>query len=204
LNEVEDLRTDLRGWAHKVQEQREWKPLHYEFAFGLPLGPEHDPHSSPEQAVVLGGVRLRGSIDLVERHVTRGTLRVTDHKTGKPPQPPPVYTGGGKLLQPLLYALVAEKLLSQPVEAGRLFFCTQRGNYCEAEIEFTETARRHIQHLLETIDGFIGAGFLPAAPMEGTCELCDYRLVCGPYEERRARLKDRTKLETLQELRNVP
>ena len=70
-----------------------------------------DSASTTEEAILEEGVRLRGSIDLVERHATRGVLRVTDHKTGKPPENPPAYVGGGLFLQPLLYGLAARKLL---------------------------------------------------------------------------------------------
>ena len=58
--------------------------MHFEFAFGLAPGEGRDPASTAEEADLAEcGVRLRGSIDLVERHITRGVLRVTDHKTGK-------------------------------------------------------------------------------------------------------------------------
>ena len=37
--EIEDLRTDLRGWLqHVAVNDDEWKPVHFEFAFGLPRG----------------------------------------------------------------------------------------------------------------------------------------------------------------------
>ena len=34
--EIEDLRTDLRGWLQQVaQNDGDWEPMHFEFAFGL-------------------------------------------------------------------------------------------------------------------------------------------------------------------------
>ena len=53
-----------------------------------------------------------------------GRLRVTDHKTGKVARRKTSIIGGGKMLQPVLYALAAERVLGEPVEAGRLYYCT--------------------------------------------------------------------------------
>jgi hypothetical protein len=36
-------------------------------------------------------------------------------------------------------------------------------------------------------------GFLPAAPGTRECEYCDYRRVCGPYENTRVEYKTSTK-----------
>jgi ATP-dependent helicase/nuclease subunit B len=187
--EIEDLRTDLRGWLQFVaQNDDDWTPIHFEFAFGLSqsIG-DHDPASRLEEAVLSdAGVRLRGSIDLVERNAATGALRVTDHKTGRPPDPIPLYVGGGRFLQPLLYAMAAQELLGKPVEYGRLFFATQNGAYQFTPIKVSAQSQAFLRRLLENIDGAIGAGFLPPLPQKDTCRLCEYRAVCGPYEERRA------------------
>jgi ATP-dependent helicase/nuclease subunit B len=205
-SEVEDLRMDLRGWIRNLEKMiGEWTPVYYEYSFGLPLGGEHDPHSSKEEAVVLNGIRLRGSMDVVEKHQLRGALRVTDHKTGRSPAEAPLYVGRGVYLQPLLYALAAEKLLGEKVECGRLFYCTQRGGYVEFELNLTYTARAQVEHALGHIDRAIAEGFLPAAPQKEACENCDYRPVCGPYEEQRTRNKRQDpRLDGLVELRRTP
>lgn len=203
--EVETLRSDLRGWLQQTAvTQSEWIPVHFEFGFGLPPNPRRDPGSTREEALILDGIRLRGSIDLVERHRTRGVLRVTDHKTGKPPEHHPRYVGGGATLQPLLYALAAQRLLGQIVESGRLFFCTQRGGFLNIDIPVDEESRRRLARVLETINSSITGGFLPAAPQPGACALCDYGSVCGPYEEQRAKRKPQDRLESLVELRGMP
>src|SRR5262249_53862508 len=114
---VEDLRVDLRGWLqHVARNDDEWLPLHFELAFGLRHDEQREPASSAAETTLREGVRLRGSIDLVERNCTTGVHRVTDHKTGQFPERTPHLTGGGKALQPLLYGLAAEKLLATPVE----------------------------------------------------------------------------------------
>ena len=114
----------------------------------------------------------------------RDILRVTDHKTGKAPQNRPQYVGGGAMLQPLLYALAAEKLLGESVESGRLFYCTQRGDFSHDRYSAARRNRAlRLTRVLETIDHAIEEGFLPAAPQTGACAICDYTAVCGPYEE---------------------
>jgi len=206
-SEVDDLRTDLRGCIRQVAVTHQgWTPEHSEFAFGLPVGPDRDPESNPEQVVILDGVRLRGSIDLVERDPARDVLRVVDYKTGKAPAAAPVSVGGGDLLQPVLYALAAEKLLGKKVESGVLFYATQRGNYVEHEILVSPDSRKRIELVVDTIDAAVENAFLPANPKPGACEICDYRPVCGPYEETRTRHKpqDRPELEALNNLRCQP
>ena len=204
-SEVEEVRTDLRGWIQQVASSpSDWLPVHFEFAFGLPADDHRDPASSPKEAAILNGIRLRGSIDLVEKHASRDVLRVTDHKTGKAPQNRPQYVGGGAILQPLLYALAAEQLLGQPVESGNLYFCTQRGDFSQVAIPVIPESRQRLERVLETIGRAIEDGFLPAAPQTGMCRICDYRPVCGPYEETRVKKKQRDRLEPLVELRNQP
>jgi len=204
-SEVEEVRTDLRGWIQQVASSAsDWLPAHFEFAFGLPADENRDPASSPKEAAILSGIRLRGSIDLVEKHASRDVLRVTDHKTGKAPQNRPQYVGGGAILQPLLYALAAEQLLGQPVESGNLYFCTQRGDFSQVAIPVIPESRQRLERVLATIGRAIEDGFLPAAPQTGMCRICDYRSVCGPYEETRVKKKQRERLEPLVELRNQP
>jgi len=207
-SEIEDLRTDLRGWLQYVaNNDAGWEPIHFEFAFGLARDQNRDPASTAEEADLAEcGVRLRGSIDLVERDSARGVLRITDHKTGKAPESAPYLVGGGRFLQPLLYGLAAEKLLGQPVECGRLLYATQQGGYQPIEIRLDHRARLFLTKLLANIDGALAEGFLPPVPQKDACEICDYRIVCGPYEEQRAlRYKDRRdeRLEPLVEIRGM-
>jgi len=204
---VEDLRTDLRGWLQFVAaNEGGWEPLHFEFAFGLPASAGRDPESTAAEAILDEGVRLRGSIDLIERDAASGALRVTDHKTGKRPDAIPLYVGGGKLLQPLLYGLAAQGLLGHSVGTGRLFYATQRGGYDVVTIQIHEKSRQILARLLGNIDASIANGFLPPAPQKDTCERCDYRPVCGPYEEQRfEQEKNRRdeRLEALVEIRGM-
>jgi len=189
-SEIEGLRTDLRGYLDKtMDEEQEWRPAYFELSFGLDDETGRDPRSQDQPAVVEGGFRLRGSIDLVEMNDDRQVLRVTDHKTGKPPARARLVIDHGEVLQPLLYGLVAETLLGKPVETGRLYFSTQRGEYRIVDVALDGSNRRLALRVLETVHQALETGFLPAAPRDRACEYCDYRLVCGPYEEIRYRLK---------------
>ncbi len=204
-SEIENLRTDLRGWLqHVAATESDWLPAYFEFGFGLPPDPDRDPASTAEEALIFDDVRLRGSIDLIERHATRNALRITDHKTGKAPQNRPQYVGGGAMLQPLLYSLAAETLLGESVESGRLFYCTQRGEFSALDISLDDQGRGRLRRILETIDRSISEGFLPAAPQTGACAMCDYTAVCGPYEETRVKRKQSDRLDPLIEIRHSP
>ena len=178
--EVEGIRADLRGWIQqKLQSESEWSPVACEQEFDVTLE---------------DGYRLKGRIDLIERHA-HGTVRVVDHKTGKPREPRPEMVGGGETLQPALYALAAGASM------GRLWYATIARNYEIIDVPINEWSRRRALGALARIDGDIVAGFLPAAPRKDGCKGCEYRIVCGPYEEERARAKSQAELSGLKELR---
>ena len=65
-------------------------------------------------------------------------------------------------------------------------------------------ARDRLGQVLETSDKAIATGFLPAAPLPGACGICDYKTICGPYEERRTKRKPKDRLEDLTTLRGLP
>jgi ATP-dependent helicase/nuclease subunit B len=204
-SEVDELRADLHGWLRSLAgQQGNWIPFRFEYAFGLPRDESRDPRSTEDEAVILDGFRLRGSIDLIEQQAGTGKLRITDHKTGKPPEQYPVSIGGGAALQPVLYSLAVEQLLSAHVEAGRLYYATRRGNFLAIELPLDTNARERARLALHTIDKAIEDGFLPAAPHQGACDYCDYRPVCGPHEELRTKSKPKRRLEALYELRAQP
>ncbi|NKB87159.1 MAG: PD-(D/E)XK nuclease family protein [Acidobacteria bacterium] len=209
-DEVEGLRTDLRAWIRAVAESEvDWIPTYFEFSFGLGAQANRDPLSHHDEAVVFDGYRLRGSIDLVETNADDGSIRVTDHKTGKAAWKQRLIVDGGEILQPLLYALAAEHHLDGHVVGGRLFYCTRRGRFETREVELTPDNRRTVERVLDLIDNEIDRGFLPAAPKPlrgygnhgAVCKWCDFRPVCGPYEATRVANKDQSQLNRLNWLR---
>ncbi len=187
-SEVESLRADLRGWLRELTRAESWRPESVERGF----------------EAAIEGFRLQGRVDLLERHIRDRRLRVTDHKTGRPPQERPVFTGHGRHLQPILYSLAMEQVTGTPVQSGRLFHATQRGEYEEIEVRVTEASRGHAGEALRVISASIDSGRLFAAPEQGACGQCDFTLICGPYEEERVRRKPLRWLTGLDKVRATP
>jgi ATP-dependent helicase/nuclease subunit B len=206
---VAAIRADLREWLRRASEDESgYVPWRFELSFGLEHRPERrqaDPQSTPGAVGLDCGIQLRGSVDLVERHPS-GLARVTDHKTGKADAKRNQLVDGGKSLQPLLYALAAEKLFAgeAKVTAGRLYFCTSVGGFAEHLVRLDESGRAAAAQIAEAIGDAVARPFLPASPDKGQCDLCDFRVVCGPYEERRAARKPQGNLEPLLALRALP
>jgi ATP-dependent helicase/nuclease subunit B len=204
-DEIASLRVDLRTWLEKsVEGQARWEPFAFELAFGLPGGAGVDARSIREEVTLEGGWRLRGIVDLVEQRHGASGLRVTDHKTGLARTAVGVVIGKGEALQPVLYGLAVEKILGQPVIESRLSYCTRAGEFSERVVPMTEAARARGLEVLGLIDRAIGRGFLPPAPREKACGVCDFRPVCGPSEEQRIRHKEAKALADLSLLRSWP
>ncbi len=202
---IASISADLSEWLRRAAEKHDgWRPDRFELSFGLRDRDQADPGSSEDPIEIAGGLKLRGSIDLVERDPTRAHLRITDHKTGKVRADRKVVVGGGRVLQPLLYALAAEKLLGEPVDSGRLYYCTLAGGFEEREVELNDAARAAITNVIETIADALETGFLPAAPDERECQWCDYRMLCGPNEQRLSARKPSARLARVRNLRAMP
>jgi len=206
---IASIRADLREWLRRASEDGSgYIPVHFEMSFGLAgrsKARQADPKSVPDAVSLDCGIRLRGSIDLVEHHPA-GRFRVTDHKTGKADGKAGQVVAGGKSLQPVLYALTAEKLLGEKgqVECGRLYYCTSLGGFADQIVLLEEPAREAANEVAAIIGEAIGRSFLPAAPDAKECARCDCNVVCGPYEERRTARKPEPNLEGLLILRGLP
>jgi len=202
-DEIASIRRDLHGWLpYLARDGGDWHPRHFEFAFGQVPG-ERDKASVRDEVTIEGGFCLRGAVDLIEEHRSTGTLRVTDHKTGRrPDRLDRVIVGGGAVLQPVLYGMAVETALGRSVSIGRLFYCTAAGSYTEHPIPVNERTRAAGLEVLHVIDRAIAAGFLAAAPAEEACGRCDFRPVCGPDVFRRVGRKPQDRLADLLALRS--
>ncbi|MEQ1757152.1 MAG: PD-(D/E)XK nuclease family protein [Vicinamibacterales bacterium] len=201
-DDVASMRRDLHGWLARMAGEADWVPTYFEYGFGRIPG-ERDPASSPEPVELDGGFSLRGAIDLIETHATSGELRVTDYKTGRvPDRLAGLVTGGGRVLQPLLYALAAERALGQPAREGRLFYCTTTGSFVSHHVRLDDSTRRAGSEVLEIIDRAVSTGTLMAAPADRACEHCDFTAVCGSEVARRVEHKKQRPLADLVELRS--
>ena len=202
---VQSIRADMREWLRRTSsDDSGYVPWRFELAFGLSEQHGRDHHSVADPVDLDCGLRLRGSIDLVERRAD-GRMRATDHKTGKARMPSRGVIAGGSGLQPVLYALALEKLNpAATVDGGRLYYCTSAGGFEEREIALDGAARHAADDLGRIVGEALEIPFLPAAPARGACEWCDYRVVCGPYEELRTGRKSRKEVERLHYLRSLP
>jgi ATP-dependent helicase/nuclease subunit B len=208
-DEIAGIRRDLRIWFDEMvaTDAVAWTPERFELGFGLPLGAERDPASTVAPAVVgSAGYRLRGSIDLVERRLDGSARRVTDHKTGKNRTSPATIVEGGRVLQPVLYALALEATTGEPVVEGRLSYCTSAGQFTTRTIALDDHIRRRGLEVLEIIDRAVEHGTLVAKPGtihgRSACEHCDFGAVCGPDEARRTLVKP--EVPDLEALRRMP
>jgi RecB family exonuclease len=208
-NGITVIRADLREWLRRASEDNSgFIPAHFELSFGLVHRFERrqaDFRSVADAVDLDCGIKLRGSIDLIERHPS-GMLRVTDHKSGKFDGALDQVIDGGKTLQPVLYALAAEKLFAEEgvITEGRLYFCTSTGRFSQQVVPLDQRARDAAVQVAEAIADAIGRPFLPAAPEERECARCDYRSVCGPYEEDRSARKPQGNLQSLFAVRSWP
>ena len=204
VDEVASMRRDLLLWLDELPADVDWVPEKFEFAFGLPPDQTRDPASVADPSVVDGRFRLRGSIDLIERNPRTGTLRVTDHKTGKNRTTKATIVHGGQLLQPVLYGLALEAITGDTVYEGRLWYCTTAGNYSDHRIQLTDAARRSGLEVLEIIDRAVERGPLAARPARDACKWCDFRPVCGRDEPARTGRKPAAAVADLEALRRRP
>jgi ATP-dependent helicase/DNAse subunit B len=195
-DEVDSLRRDLRVWFDEmvVKDAAHWVPERFELAFGLPPDSARD-EASVREPVKVGphGFLLRGSIDLVERRTDGKALRVTDHKTGRNRTSQATIVDGGKILQPVLYAVALEALTGEPVDEGRLSYCTAAGQFTTHPIRMDDVIRQRGLEVLEIVDRAVEHGMLAAKPGPSyggsACDYCDFRAVCGPDEFSRTRRK---------------
>lgn len=206
---IESIRADLREWLRRASEDDSgYVPWRFELAFGLTDRQGRDDRSVAEPVALDCGIRLRGSIDLVEQRTTGSTapqLRATDHKTGKTRLSSRGLVGGGTSLQPVLYALALEKLYPEAeVEGGRLYYCTSNGSFAERDIALDRAARQAAGDVGRIVGEALEKPFLPAYPSRGACQWCDYRIVCGPYEETRTARKPAKDVARLLYLRELP
>ena len=111
---------------------------------------------------------------------------------------------GGAALQPVLYALAAEKLFPDlAVVEGRLSYCTAAGGFEVRGVPLDDAARKSARTLADAVEAGLQGGFLPALPAKGACDFCDFRVVCGPYEEQRTKRKPKAELARLEEVRKL-
>lgn len=150
---VDSLTADVREMLRREADDPRWHPTHFELSFGLSeRAGKRDAESVDAPAALDIGLRLRGSIDLVEES-SEGTLRATDYKTGKVrAKEGQTVVGGGLTLQPVLYAMALEKLFpGRVVEGGRLYYSTAAAGFYPVWVPLDEGARESAKAVVDTV-----------------------------------------------------
>jgi ATP-dependent helicase/nuclease subunit B len=101
-------------------------------------------------------------------------------------------------------ALAWVRILAGGDTAARLYYCTATGEYSERIVPLDQAGRDAVAAVVTVVDDALRHGFLPAIPTPRACAFCDYRRVCGPYEEIRTQRKPRERTEALRRLREMP
>ncbi|HKO52978.1 MAG TPA: PD-(D/E)XK nuclease family protein [Polyangiaceae bacterium] len=196
---ISDIGADLVRWL-QVTRETGWEPILFEYEFGRSANAATSEKAGP--VMLPFGLPLQGVIDAIEQ--SGDCLRATDYKTGTPPETQLVI-GGGRHLQPTLYALVIEQLFpDRQVTGGNAFYCTTKGQFARNEVALAEPARTAAATVHHTIESAFQDGFFPAAPADKACDVCDFRRLCGPYERERVERKAPGKLDSLLKLRSLP
>jgi RecB family exonuclease len=163
------LREDVRSFAEMVARRgAAWEALELRFGF------QGEP---PADLELNGGlVKLRGAIDRVDR--VDGTVTVIDYKTGSSTRYESRHGTfhGGRRLQNVVYANVAESLLGYRVDRMEYHFPTRKGQ--NEAIGYDRAALRRGLGLIDRLLEGVAAGrFLPTEEPKD-CTFCDYATIC--------------------------
>jgi RecB family exonuclease len=197
--DVDRLRTCARIFlAAEEQYGRDHTPAGFEVSFGR-REPSHETlgQSDPVPMRLSDEVqfRLQGTIDRIDRG-PNGAYTIWDYKTGS------TYEfeeydlfSGGKKLQWALYAHALAEITDEPVNRSGYFFPTAKtyGQRMTQEMPGSE----EINHFLEPLFKMVERGYFLQAASEDHCQYCDYREICGDYDQRESEVKKKLNSETL-------
>lgn len=180
-------RTFLRDESARAEEA-EGVGFEVRFGFGDAGGGPGSPEPAAVEVGPAGTLRLRGSIDRVDR-LPDGAHRVWDYKTGSPARYSRADPFAGGRLQWLLYALALERLLRQDGTDARIatsgyVFPGARGHGQRFAYRIEpERVERAGEILARHLD-LVRAGLFPHAPDRDACRWCDFELACGDADQR--------------------
>ncbi|MEO5509233.1 MAG: PD-(D/E)XK nuclease family protein, partial [Longimicrobiales bacterium] len=168
--ELESLREDVRAFIALVREDGpRW--IAVEKKFGR--------DGADPVIVALAGstIRLNGAIDRIDR-LEDGSLVIIDYKTGSRIR----YGGrsgdydGGRRLQHVLYAAVAERLYDARVSRAEFQFPSRKSENHRAI--YRQPAVRNGLRVVNDLLGLIEAGHFYPTNEPDDCKFCDYAAVC--------------------------
>ena len=133
-----------------------------------------DPASRAEPVALEAGLKLRGSIDLVERGLG-GRLRVTDHKTGKVDAPKDVIIGGGKTSAAGALRARGRADARRAGRGGAALLLHARGGYEERVVRSMTRRAPRPANSPPLSPARSRTASCPPRPADGGCRWCDYR-----------------------------
>ncbi|MGH7507463.1 MAG: PD-(D/E)XK nuclease family protein, partial [Longimicrobiales bacterium] len=173
--EVEELREDVRAFARLVQKaEGEWIELERKFG--------RDGEEPASLRLPGGAIRVLGAIDRVDL-LPGGELVVIDYKTGRVWGDTKDPYDGGRRLQHVLYARIAENLIGGRVARAEYHYPTGRGLnnvdvYPAADLEGGP-------QVIDSLLDLVGTGHFPPTDDKRDCGICDFRAVCRIAQSRR-------------------
>ena len=163
------MRDDVRSFTDFVRTRgAPW--IRLEMRFGRDDAP-------PVEVVVGGGrISVQGAVDRVDRH--DDGLHVLDYKTGSPYRftPASAVFHGGRRMQHVVYAEVAERVLGEDVADIAYVFPTAKGR--NQERRFDRNSLRSGLELLGVMLDQVASGRLLPTDDEDDCRVCDFKSVC--------------------------
>ncbi|MBT8401967.1 MAG: PD-(D/E)XK nuclease family protein [Rhodothermia bacterium] len=160
------------------------EPIHFELKFGG--GAEGSRHPRPVE-IGLGKyatIRLRGSIDRVDR--TSSGFKIWDYKTGSSAPFDRTNPFKGEKLQWALYAFAFENLMKglptnlEVTESGYFFVGDREyGRRISHEVPDRDVVGRYLSPLLEMAERGAFFHFQKRDTRSSPCKFCDYRSVCS-------------------------
>jgi ATP-dependent helicase/DNAse subunit B len=132
---------------------------------------------------VASPVKLRGTIDRIDRSDDGKRARILDYKTGRVPRNVRDDSlAGGETLQLPLYILAAENLLPKVrIDSASYLYFTLRGGHRTVTFshEALDGQRPALSSLLDTAASMIRDGVFAQYATADGCRQCDYRAICG-------------------------
>jgi ATP-dependent helicase/DNAse subunit B len=161
----------------------EWKPTHFEVAFGYTPSPSGDPLCRQDRFPLeteSGAVLLAGQIDRIDMAGERA--RIIDYKSSLDVQKASSEIKKGVTLQLSLYAMAMERALMPGVECAEARFI-QPGTPKKVEGmkkengEWEKRAQTALSSVARCLSG-IRSGHFPPTPFDDRCSLCTLHRAC--------------------------
>lgn len=200
--DVAGLREDLLSFVQMVRGAAgEWVALEQRFG---------QRGVAPIELSLPGGsIQVTGAIDRVDR-MPEGGLVIVDYKTGSSygyTRKTGLYNGGRRL-QHVLYAAVAEQLFGEPVLRAEYHFPTVKGKNHPAAYAIGELTDGFM--IVDRLLDIVAHGHFFPTDDAADCKFCDYAVVCraegehSPPAEWAKQAGDVEELAVMRELRMAP